>query len=157
MAEPPTSGRSPAAAAVTQLLARAQAGDREATNELFPLVYDELRQLADRYLSAEARRQTLQPTALVHEAYLRLVGPADTGWENRAHFFGAAARAIRRILIDRARARGRRKRGSGERPLPLEAAESVSVEGPDLDVLALDEALQRLAAVDASAKSIARS
>jgi len=154
MAEPSSSGRSPAAAAVTQLLARAQAGDREATNELFPLVYDELRQLADRYLSAEARGQTLQPTALVHEAYLRLVGPADTGWENRAHFFGAAARAIRRILIDRARARGRRKRGSGERPLPLEAAESAAVAGPDLDVLALDEALQRLAVVDAQTAQV---
>jgi RNA polymerase sigma factor (TIGR02999 family) len=154
MAEAPSSSRSPAAAAVTQLLARAQAGDREATNELFPLVYDELRQLADRYLSAEARGQTLQPTALVHEAYLRLVGPADTGWENRAHFFGAAARAIRRILIDRARARGRQKRGSGERPLPLEAAESAAVEGPDLDVLALDEALQRLAVVDAQTAQV---
>ena len=154
MAEPAPSGRSPAAAAVTQLLARAQAGDREATNELFPLVYDELRQLADRYLSAEARVQTLQPTALVHEAYLRLVGPADQGWENRAHFFGAAARAIRRILIDRARARKRLKRGLGDRPLPLEAAESVAVEGPDLDVLALDEALQRLSAVDAQTAQV---
>ena len=154
MAEPAPSGRSPAAAAVTQLLARAQAGDRGATDELFPLVYDELRQLADRYLSAEARVQTLQPTALVHEAYLRLVGPADQGWENRAHFFGAAARAIRRILIDRARARKRLKRGLGDRPLPLEAAESVAVEGPDLDVLALDEALQRLSAVDAQTAQV---
>ena len=92
-------------AAVTVLLARAQAGDRSVTNELFPLVYEELRSLADRYLAAEPRGHTLQPTALVHEAYLRLVGPAESGWESRAHFFGAAARAIRRILIDRARAR----------------------------------------------------
>ena len=134
-------------AAVTVLLARAQAGDRSATDELFPLVYDELRHLADRCLSAEPRGQTLQPTALVHEAYLRLVG--DAGWENRAHFFGAAAQAIRRILIDRARARHRLKRGSGERPLPLEAASELAVDGPDLDVLALDEALSRLSALDA--------
>jgi RNA polymerase sigma factor (TIGR02999 family) len=147
MVEPstPPDGRP---AAVTVLLARAQAGDRSATDELFPLVYDELRHLADRYLAAEPRGQTLQPTALVHEAYLRLVGPADGGWENRAHFFGAAAQAIRRILIDRARARRRVKRGSGERPLPLDAAGELAVDGPDLDVLALDEALQRLAALD---------
>ena len=131
--------------AVTVLLARARAGDRNATNELFPVVYEELRTLADRYLSAEPRGQTLQPTALVHEAYLRLVGPADGGWESRAHFFGAAARAIRRILIDRARARHRVKRGGGERPLPLDEAAGVAVDGPDLDVLALDEALSRLA------------
>ena len=141
-------GQRPAAPAITVLLARAQQGDSRATNELFPLVYDELRRLADRYLSAERPGQTLQPTALVHEAYLRLVGPADVGWENRAHFFGAAARAIRRILIDRARARRRHKRGGGERPLPLEAAAEIAVDGPSLDVLALDEALQRLAALD---------
>ena len=148
MSETPTSP-SERPAAVTVLLARAQAGDRSATNELFPLVYEELRTLADRYLSAEPRGQTLQPTALVHEAYLRLVGPGDGGWESRAHFFGAAARAIRRILIDRARARRRVKRGGGEKPLPLDAASGVAVDGPDLDVLALDEALSRLAALDA--------
>jgi len=142
-------GRSPAAAAITGLLARAQSGDRVATNELFPLVYDELRRLADRYLSAEQYGQTLQPTALVHEAYLRLVGPTDIGWESRAHFFGAAARAIRRILTDRARSRRRLKHGSGQRPLPLDEAASVGVDGLSVDVLALDEALERLSALDA--------
>jgi RNA polymerase sigma factor (TIGR02999 family) len=150
VAEPSPNDRT----AITTLLARAQAGDRSATNELFPLVYDELRQLADRCLSAEPRGQTLQPTALVHEAYLRLVGPSDAGWESRAHFFGAAARAIRRILIDRARARARQKRGGGGRPRPLEEAEAVAVEGPDLDVLALDEALQRLSAIDAQTAQV---
>ena len=144
----PPPDRPPPAAAITSLLAQAQDGDRNATNELFPLVYDELRLLADRYLSAEQRAPTLQPTALVHEAYLRLVGPTDLGWKNRAHFFGAAARAIRRILTDRARSRRRLKHGSGERPLPLDAAASVGVDGLDLDVLALDEALQRLSTLD---------
>ena len=149
MPEPPTppSGRP---AAVTVLLARAQAGDRDVTNELFPLVYDELRSLADRFLSAEPRGHTLQPTALVHEAYLRLVGPADCGWESRAHFFGAAAQAIRRILLDRARTRRSERRGGGRRNLPLEAAGEIAVGGPELDVLALDEALARLAQLDAS-------
>jgi RNA polymerase sigma factor (TIGR02999 family) len=137
------------AAAITALLSRAREGDRAATDDLFPLVYDELRRLADRYLSAEQPGQTLQPTALVHEAYLRLVGPLDVGWENRAHFFGAAAQAIRRILIDRARSRRRMKRGGGERPLPLDAADEIAVDGPSLDLLALDEALHRLAALDA--------
>jgi RNA polymerase sigma factor (TIGR02999 family) len=134
---------------LTELLSRASGGDRQATDDLFPLVYRELRQLADRYLSAEHAAQTLQPTALVHEAYLRLVGPADVGWQSRAHFFGAATQAIRRILIDRARARQRHKRGDGGRPLELEAAAGITVEGPSLDLLALDEALQRLAALDA--------
>src|SRR5262245_59727963 len=96
--------------AVTTLLNRAQQRDRLATDELFPLVYEELRQLAGQFLSREGAAQTLQPTALVHEAYIRLVGPGETTWENRRHFFGAAAKAIRRILTDHARSRGRVKR-----------------------------------------------
>lgn len=152
-------GRSPrghaaAPACATALLARPQDGARTATDELFPLVYDELRRLADRYLSAERSCHTLQPTALVHEAYLRLVGSADLGWKNRAHFFGAAARAIRRILIDRARARRRVKRGEGQRPLPLDHADGVGIEGPRLDLLALDEALRRLAQLDGQKASV---
>jgi RNA polymerase sigma factor (TIGR02999 family) len=146
---PPPAGRPPDAVVITSLLTRATSGDRSATNELFPLVYDDLRRIADRYLSTERHPQTLQPTALVHEAYLRLVGPSDIGWESRAHFFGAAAQAIRRILVDRARAKDRLKRGSGEHPLRLDAAATIGVEGPNLDVLALDEALQRLSALDA--------
>ena len=141
----PSTGRP---AAVTALLGRAAHGDPAATDELFPLVYEELRRLADRLLSAEPRGQTLQATALVHEAYLRLVGPADGNWQNRAHFFGAASRAIRRILIDRARARLRTKRGGGERPLPLDDAESPGIAGPGPDVLDVDDALHRLEAID---------
>src|SRR5262245_1481966 len=147
---PPDSAAEEAAgsAAFTSLLARAQEGDRQATDELLPLVYEELRRLADRFLAAEKRSATLQPTALVHEAYLRLVGSDRSGWENRAHFFGAAARAIRRILVDRARARRGARRG-GDRPLRLDTDAPLAEPGPSLDVLALDEALEKLAALDA--------
>jgi RNA polymerase sigma-70 factor (ECF subfamily) len=134
-------------AAVTSLLVRVHEGDRQATDELLPLVYEELRQLADRFLAGEKRNATLQPTALVHEAYLRLVGSDRSGWQNRAHFFGAAARAIRRILVDRARARRAARRG-GEPPLRLDTDAPLAEPGPSLDVLALDEALAKLASVD---------
>lgn len=146
---PPNSAAAQGAgSAATSLLARAQAGDRQATDELLPLVYKELRRLADRFLAAEKRGATLQPTALVHEAYMRLVGSDETGWENRAHFFGAAARAIRRILVDRARARRTARRG-GDRPLRLDTEAPLAEPGPTLDVLALDEALAKLTAIDA--------
>jgi RNA polymerase sigma factor (TIGR02999 family) len=134
---------------VTLLLDRARQGDRQATDELLPLVYEELRRLADRFLSAEQPGQTLQPTALVHEAYLRLVGPASATWENRAHFFGAAARAIRRILIERARARRSLRRGEGQRPLALDEVGDPAALESRLDLLELDEALERLAGLDA--------
>jgi len=134
---------------LTVLLERAREGDAQATDELLPLVYDELRCLADRYLAGEEPGQTLQPTALVHEAYLRLVDPASASWENRAHFFGAAARAIRRILIERARARGRLRRGAGQRPLSLDEVVDPAVPEVRLDLLELDEALERLARIDA--------
>ena len=149
--DPTDSVRSPhpAAPEVTVLLGRAQQGDRSATDELFRLVYDELRGLADRLLAAERPGQTLQPTALVHEAYMRLVGHATPSWENRAYFFGAAARAIRRILIDRARARRTLRRGGGELAVPLEMADGVASGEQRLDLLALDEALERLAQIDA--------
>jgi RNA polymerase sigma factor (TIGR02999 family) len=147
---PPDPDTEPAAGpvAITSLLARAQEGDRQATDELLPLVYEELRELADRFLAAEKRGATLQPTALVHEAYLRLVGSDQAGWENRAHFFGAAARAIRRILVDRARARRAARRGGG-RPLRLDTDAPLAGPEPSLDVLALDEALAKLASIDA--------
>jgi RNA polymerase sigma factor (TIGR02999 family) len=135
-------------AGVTSLLVRAREGDRQATDDLLPLVYEELRQLADRFLAAERHSATLQPTALVHEAYLRLVGSDPAGWENRAHFFGAAARAIRRILVDRARARHAARRG-GHGPLRLDTNAPLAEPGPSLDVLALDEALAKLASIDA--------
>ncbi len=146
---PAHSGAPAAAASLTALLGRSQLGDRSASEELFALVYDELRQIADRFLSAERRGHTLQPTALVNEAYLRMFDGASASFENRAHFFGAAARAIRRILIDRARARRRDRRGGGRQPLPLEFAESIAVEEPRIDVLAIDLALERLSELDA--------
>lgn len=143
---------------VTQLLADVQSGNAGATNELFPIVYQELRGLAARYLQDERTAHTLQATALVHEAYLRLVGPAQTPWENRAHFFGAAAKAIRRILIDHARTRTRVKRGgagvSGNGPeqavnaVPLDEGMLVSTEEPER-MIEFDGALARLAEIDA--------
>ena len=135
-------------ARVTELLVRASSGDDLATNELFPLVYGELHRLAAQHLGGERPGHTLQPTALVHEAYLRMVGPGEVTWESRAHFFGAAARAIRRILIDHARGHNRQKRGGGQNRPSLDDVEPV-IDVRRLDLLALDESLQRLAAVDA--------
>jgi RNA polymerase sigma-70 factor, ECF subfamily len=132
---------------VTVLLSRVEKGDRRATEELFPLVYEELRTLAEKFLASERKNHTLQPTALVHEAYLRLVGP-EGSWENRAHFFGAAATAIRRILTDHARTRDRLKRGGGKRPLSLEDADLVAEDVREHDLVGLDEALTALAELD---------
>ncbi|MBL8990574.1 MAG: sigma-70 family RNA polymerase sigma factor [Phycisphaerae bacterium] len=134
---------------VTRLLGRASGGDRKATEELFPLVYDELRALAQRHMAAEREGHTLQATALVNEAYLRLVGSGDAGWESRGHFFGAAAQAIRRILTDHARSRGRLKRGGGARGVELDEAMLTTGEEGGVDLVALDEALRNLAAADA--------
>ncbi|HZW06957.1 MAG TPA: sigma-70 family RNA polymerase sigma factor [Phycisphaerales bacterium] len=142
---------------MTQLLADAQSGDAAATNELFPIVYEELRALAGKFLHDERTAHTLQATALVHEAYLRLVGPAQTPWENRAHFFGAAAKAIRRILIDHARTRNRVKRGGGgleggpgvaSHRVSLEEGMLVSFDQPQ-QMIDFDGALARLAEIDA--------
>ena len=137
---------------ITILLNQVARGDRAATDALIPLVYDELRQLAESHLRGERAEHTLQATALAHEAYIRLVGDKDVTWESRAHFFGAAAQAIRRILVDHARARGAAKRGGGERAVPLaESPESGGglEPGPPEDILALNEALDRLAEFDA--------
>ena len=141
---------------VTRLLDAAAAGDRKAAADLLPLVYDELRQLAAARMAAELPDQTLQPTALVHEAYLRLIGSADElRWENRGHFFAAAAEAMRRILVNHARDRNRLKRGGGRVRLELlDQADSLA-EDPDL-VLSLDELLTRLGAEDATAAHVAR-
>ncbi len=133
---------------VTVLLDRAGRGDGAATDELLPLVYDELRELAQRFLSKERSGHTLQATALVHEAYMRLIGPTDVSWQNRAHFFGAAAKAIRRILTDHARSRGRLKRGGGGARVPLEEGQLVISGDGALDMLALDSALAKLADLD---------
>jgi RNA polymerase sigma factor (TIGR02999 family) len=133
---------------VTRILSAIEAGDPTAAAELLPLVYDELRKLAAARMAAEATDHTLQPTALVHEAYLRLVGgsPSD-GWDGRGHFFAAAAEAMRRILIDHARHKGSRKAGGGRQRLDLADVEPAGPE-PDLDLLALDEALGRLERLD---------
>jgi RNA polymerase sigma factor (TIGR02999 family) len=133
---------------VTHLLSAAAAGDRQAAGDLLPLVYDELRRLAARRLAAEPGGQTLQPTALVHEAYLRLVGGRDEPrWDGRAHFFAAAAEAMRRILVESARRRRSLKRGGDCDRLDLDEAE-IALPQPREDLLALDEALDRLAALD---------
>jgi RNA polymerase sigma factor (TIGR02999 family) len=133
---------------VTHLLDAVAAGDRRAAADLLPLVYDELRKLAAVRMAAESPDQTLQPTALVHEAYLRLVGPTDGAhWDNRGHFFAAAAEAMRRILVDAARrkAAGRHGGGLGRLDLTVDLAQTGETRE---DLIALDEALDRLAAED---------
>jgi RNA polymerase sigma factor (TIGR02999 family) len=133
---------------VTRLLDAAAVGDRKAAADLLPLVYDELRQLAAARMAAESPDQTLQPTALVHEAYLRLIGPADElRWENRGHFFAAAAEAMRRILVDAARRKRTYKHGGHCRRVELPDVPA-GPEVADEHLLALDEALTRLAAED---------
>jgi RNA polymerase sigma factor (TIGR02999 family) len=129
---------------ITQLLDSAQAGDRKAAAQLLPLVYDELRKLAAARMVTEAPGHTLDATALVHEAYLRLVG--DQRFDGRGHFFAAAAEAMRRILVDHARTRMAAKRGAGRR-MTVDL-DRLSRSGPDDDILAVHEALDRLAAVD---------
>ena len=129
---------------VTQILQQAEQGDGQAATQLLPLVYEELRRLAAFKLSNEAAGQTLQPTALVHEAWLRLVG-SNQQWRNRRHFFGAAAEAMRRILIDRARQRHRPRHGHGLQRVDLSQVE-VAAQTDDETLLAVDEALSRLAA-----------
>lgn len=132
---------------VTLLLEAAQRGDSLATERLLPLVYEELRRMARAHLANEKAGQTLQPTALVHEAYLRLVGDGDVSWNSRAHFFGAAAQAMRRILVDRARTRSRQKRGGDRERVEL-LDDALSIE-PDHDtMLCVDEILDRLEAFD---------
>jgi RNA polymerase sigma factor (TIGR02999 family) len=133
---------------VTQILSAIEAGDPHAAAELLPLVYDELRRLAAARLADENPGQTLQPTALVHEAYMRLVGgdqPQD--WDGRGHFFAAAAEAMRRILVERARRKQAVKHGRGRRREDLDADALVAPE-PDIDLVALDAALHRLAGHD---------
>jgi RNA polymerase sigma factor (TIGR02999 family) len=138
---------------VTRILAAIEHGDPQATEQLLPLVYDELRKLAAQRLAREKPGQTLQATALVHEAYLRLVGSPPNAaagnaegvnqWNSRGHFFGAAAEAMRRILVESARRKAREKRGGGWRRRPLDALEPAPL-GPDWDLLALDDALTQL-------------
>jgi RNA polymerase sigma factor (TIGR02999 family) len=140
---------------VTRILDRVQAGDPQAAEELLPLVYDELRRLAAARMANEAPGQTLQPTALVHEAWLRLGGDQQPRWQNRAHFFGAAAEAMRRILIDRARKR--QLRASSGLAAPEELHESrIQLRVPEDELLALHEVLDQLAKVDADAARLVK-
>ena len=141
---------------VTRLIETAAAGDRQAAADLLPLVYDELRKLAAARLADERPGQTLQATALVHEAYLRLVGGSrPPEWNGRGHFFAAAAEAMRRVLINRARDRHRLKRGGGGRRVDLDAlADPATATDPDL--IELDDALTRLAAVNAQAAELVK-
>jgi RNA polymerase sigma factor (TIGR02999 family) len=133
---------------VTKLLRAWSQGDRASLNELLPLVYRDLHQQAERFMRAQHPGHTLQVTALVHEAYLRLVGQEGVEWQSRAHFFGVAGKAMRSILVDHARARHAAKRGGAPRHLTLGAAGAAADPEPAVDVLALDEALTRLAALD---------
>jgi RNA polymerase sigma factor (TIGR02999 family) len=135
---------------VTQILQAIEHGDAKAADELLTLVYDELRRVAAHKMAHEAPGQTLQPTALVHEAWLHLGGDRQPSWQNRAHFFGAAAEAMRRILVDRARAKQALKRGGDLQRVDLDGAELASPM-PDDELLALDEALDRLSTVDTRA------
>jgi RNA polymerase sigma factor (TIGR02999 family) len=130
---------------VTRILSAIERGDPRAAEELLPLVYDELRTLAARKLAREKPGQTLQATALVHEAYLRLVGAQDPGWEGRGHFFAAAAEAMRRILVEAARRKAGPKAGGGRRRVDFAAIEP-AVDDPRVDLIALDEALSALEA-----------
>jgi RNA polymerase sigma factor (TIGR02999 family) len=133
---------------VTRILNAIEQGDLHAAAELLPLVYDELRRLAAQRLAHEAPGQTLQATALVHEAYVRLVdGHEDNHWNSRGHFFAAAAEAMRRILVEQARRKQRVRHGGGRNRLDLDEACAL-VQPPADDLLALDEALTRLAAID---------
>lgn len=138
---------------VTLLLEAARAGDPQAAADLLPLVYEELRKLARVRLGAEAPGQTLQPTALVHEAYLRLVGDSALHWNSRGHFFASAALAMRRILVERARHRKRMKHGGGRKRVEL-GDHAMSTEPDPLDMLALDEALDQLASIDERKSSV---
>ena len=132
---------------VTQLLVAWGNGNQEARDELMPLVYEELRHLAHRYMGRERAGHTLQTSALVNEAYLRLIDQNDVHWQNRAHFFGIAAQMMRRILVDYARKRRYDKRGGDARTVPLDDAMIVSDERA-ADVVALDDALKSLAELD---------
>lgn len=135
---------------ITVVLDAVCRGDPEASRELLPLVYDELRRLARARMAREPAGQTLEPTALVHEAYLRITGATDPGWNSRGHFFAAAAHAMRRILVEQARRKAREKHGAEHRRADVAVEDlPVIIEKPIGDILAVDEAVRRLEAEDA--------
>jgi RNA polymerase sigma factor (TIGR02999 family) len=133
---------------VTRLLRAFREGNGDAERKLLDIVYGELHRIAERYMRRERSDHTLQPTALVHEAYVHLVGQRAKDWQNRAHFYGVAAQVMRRILVDYARSHAAAKRGGGEHAVPLEYSIALSDVKPD-EVMAVDEALSRLAEFDA--------
>src|SRR5215467_2291568 len=137
----------PPSGEITRLLGEVSAGNKDAEAQLLTLVYDELRRIAASYLRKERPDHTLQPTALVHEAYLRLIEQKEQNWESRTHFLGIAAHLMREILVDHARKRCAAKRGGREKPVPLDELLAASAQRPE-ELLALDEALARLAALD---------
>ncbi len=138
---------------VTALLAQLSSGDRSVIERLMPLVYDELHRRASRFMRQERDYHTLQPTALVHETYLKLVQQREPNFKNRAHFYAVAAHLMRRILTDHARTRLASKRGGGLDPVPLEDAPQIRTDTP-AGVLAVDDALRRLATFDARQEKI---
>src|SRR5688572_23199745 len=133
---------------ITMLLKAWNEGDERVLDTLMPLVYDELRRQASRYLRRERTGHTLQTTALIHEAYIKLVGQEHVRWQNRSHFFAIASQAMRRILVDHARTRHREKRGGAMPDLPLEEAFQIGARQKSVDLVALDEALQTLETLD---------
>ena len=140
---------------VTSLLSQATEGDRNAANELLPLVYQQLRAIAHNQMATENPGHTLQATALVNEVFLRMFGDRQIPWENRAHFYAAAAQAMRRVLLDHAKAKGRQKRGGGQKKLPVNVADLASLENPE-QILALDAALCRLEQQNPEAAKVVR-
>ncbi len=143
----PSPDREDAPDDVTRLLDDLTAGKKQAFDELLPLIEHELRRRAAGYMRRERQNHTLQPTALVNEAFLKLVDQRNVRWQNRAHFFAVASQAMRRILVDHARTRHRAKRGGSAPPVTLDEA-MIAAEGRSIDLLALDQALERLAALD---------
>lgn len=140
---------------ITQMLAQAADGNEVAANELLPLVYAQLRAVAQQRMAGERAGHTLQATALVHEAYLKLVGPRDVPWQNQAHFYSAAAEAMRRILIDHAKSRGRQKRGGDKSCVALDVADLAAAADSE-QILALDEAVCRLEEQEPEAANVVR-
>ncbi len=133
---------------ITLILEKIERGESDAPGQLLPLVYQELRQLAAAKMARESAPHTLQPTALVHEAWLRLGGDRQCGWQNRRHFFGAAAEAMRQILIEKARRRNALRHGGGQQRIDASAIDFTAAAADDERVLAVSEALERLAALD---------
>ena len=143
----------PGSGDVTELLAAWRGGDEQALDRLIPIVYGDLRRIAGQYMRSERGGHTLQTTALVHEAYLRLTRERNRTWENRAHFFGVAAQIMRNLLVDHARAAARAKRGGGAVEVQLDVSSEPCAVDPE-ELLALDEALRRLAELDPRASRI---